>query len=234
MHEMQVAVRNTTDTPVHFADVQLVTPSFKTLPPKKTDATFKRTERTDLPIPYGAANCSPQGLPEVRPATVVAHVRTGSEQPRKVVFQVPHPDPLLARLLRDECSEFLIKQAATIEFGPEWKLSGKAMRGNLIVTRRGAGTVTLNDIGGTTHYIATPDRKPLGVLEAAAQRLETPIELTPGRCDPHAFAEAKKAFLFPLRASIDGGEERVVIVVPPKPLQDRLLAYALEACGLGG
>ncbi|MEV4171486.1 hypothetical protein [Nonomuraea sp. NPDC049709] len=229
-----MAVRNTSETPVYFADVQLVTPSFKTLPARRAGAVIGKTERTDLPIPYGAANCSPQGLPEVQPATVVAHVRTGSEQPRKVVFEVPHPDPLLARLLRDECSEFLIKQAATIEFGPDWRESGKVMRGDLVVTRRGQGTVTLNDIGGTTHYIATAKSKPLGVLEAGSQRLEVPVELTPGRCDPHAFAEAKKAFLFPVRAAIDGGEERVVIVTPPKPVQDRLIDYALRACGLGG
>ncbi|MFG1701945.1 hypothetical protein ACFLIM_02020 [Nonomuraea sp. M3C6] len=234
MHALEVAVRNTSATPVYFADVQLVTPSFKTLPAERTDAVIKKTERTDLQITYGAANCSPQGLPEVSPATVVAHVSTGSEQPRKVVFDVPHPDPLLAKLLRDECSEFLIKQAVSIEFGPEWKQSGKAMRGDLMITRRGAGKVSLNDMGGTTHYIVTPEHRPLGVLEADRQRLQVPIALTPGRCDPHAFAEAKKAFLFPVRASIDGGQERVVIVVPPKPLQDRLIAYALKACGLGG
>jgi hypothetical protein len=88
-------------------------------------------------------------------------------------------------------------------------------------------------MNGTTHFIVTPAHRPLGTLEAAQQRLEVPIELTPGRCDPHAFAEAKKAFLFPVRATIDGGQERVVIVVPPKPLQDRLIAYALKTCGLG-
>jgi hypothetical protein len=234
VHALQVAVRNTSDTPVYFADLQLVTPSFQTLPAKKADATIKKTERTDLPIPFGPANCSPQGLPELRPATVVAHVSTGSGSLREVVFDVPHPDPLLTRLLRDECSEFLIKQAASIEFGPEWKQSGKAMRGELVVTRRGAGAVTLNDMNGTTHFIVTPEHRPLGVLKAAEKGLRAPIALTPGRCDPHAFAEAKKAFQFPVRASIDGGEERVVIVVPPKPLQDRLIAYALKACGLGG
>ncbi|WP_052424209.1 hypothetical protein [Nonomuraea candida] len=203
------------------------------MPPQRADAVIGKTERTDLPIPYGAANCLPQGLPEVGPATVVAHVGGGSAPPRKVVFRVPHPDPLLARLLRDECSEFLIKQAAGIEFGPEWKESGKVMRGNLVVTRRGPGTVTLNEMGGTTHYIVTAGGRPLGTLAAGAQRLEVPVELTPGRCDPHAFAEAKKAFLFPVRAAIDGGEERVVIVTPPQPLQHRLIAYAMRACGLG-
>ncbi|HEX4812464.1 MAG TPA: hypothetical protein VFV66_06890 [Nonomuraea sp.] len=233
VHRMQVAVRNATDTPVHFADVQLVTPSFRTLPPERADATIKRTERTDLPIPYGAATCSPGGLPEVRPATVVANVRVGAEPPRRVVFPVPHPDPLLARLLRDECSEFLIKQAVSIEFGPDWNVGGKAMKGKLVITRRGPGAVTVRNVGGTTHYIVTAERTPLAVLDAATQRLEAPVAITPGRCDPHAFAEAKKAFLFPVRAGIDGGEERVVIVTPPEPLRDRLLAYALEACGLG-
>jgi hypothetical protein len=232
VHALEVAVRNTTETPVYFADVQLVTPSFKTLPARRSDAVIKKTPRTDLPITYGAANCSPQGLPEVRPATVVAHLRTGSEPLRKVVFDVPHPDPLLARLLRDECSEFLIKQAVNIEFGPEWTESGKVMRGDMIVTRRGPGAVSINDMGGTTHYIVTVKSRPMALLGPGAQRLELPVELTPGRCDPHAFAEAKKAFLFPVRAAIDGGQERVVIVTPPKPLQDRLITYAMRACGL--
>ncbi|MEO3803987.1 hypothetical protein [Nonomuraea sp. B1E8] len=232
-HRLQVAVRNTRDTPVYFADVQLVTPSFRTVPASQAGAAIGRTERTDLPIPYGAANCPPGGLPQVRPATVVAHLRTGSEPLRKVAFELPHPDPLLARLLRDECSEFLIKQAVNITFGPEWTESGTVMRGDLVVTRRGAGAVTLASMGGTTHYNVAYDGRRLGLLRATEQRLEVPIELTPARCDGHAFGEAKKAFQFPVRAGIDGGEERVVVVAPPKPLQDRLIGYAFRACGFG-
>ncbi|MCK2220931.1 hypothetical protein MF672_045070 [Actinomadura sp. ATCC 31491] len=234
VHRLQIAVRNATDTPVHFADVRLVTASFRTLPPQKVDTTLGRTERTDLPTPYGAANCLPRGLPQVRPATVVAHLSTGGGPPREVVFRVPHPDPLLARLLRDECSEYLVKQAADIAFGPEWTESDGAMRGELVLTRRGQGRVTLTDVGGTTHYNVTPGHRPLGTLEPGAQRLEVRVALTPGRCDPHAFAEAKKAFLFPVRASLDGGEARVVIVVPPRPLQERLIWWAEKVCGLGG
>ncbi|MFG1680229.1 hypothetical protein ACGFNP_08640 [Nonomuraea sp. NPDC049269] len=236
VHAIEVAVRNATDTPVYFADVQLVTPSFQTLPPKRADALLKRTPRTDLQIPYGAAKCSPKGLPALQPATVVAHLRTGSDPLRRVVFKVPHPDPLLTRLLRDECSAFLIKEAADIEFGADWTQVGKVMRGSLVLTRHGTGVVAVQDVGGTTHYIATPVKKskPLATLDAGAQRAEVALQLTPGRCDPHAFAEGKKAFLFPVRATIDGGDERVVIVVPPKPLQERLTAYALKTCGLGG
>ncbi len=236
VHALQIAVRNTTTTPVYFADVQLVTASFKTLPPQSADATIRRTERTDLPITYGEANCSPSGLPQAQPATVVARVRTGDGPLRKVVFPVPHPDPLLSRLLRDECSAFLVKQAATLSFGPDWKQDGEVMRGSLVLTRRGTGAVSVASVEGTTHYMVTPGvkRRPLVTLEAGEQRAEAPIALSPGRCDPHAFAEAKKAFLFPVRASVDGGEERVVIVEPPKPLQERLIDYALRICGLGG
>lgn len=237
IHTLQVAVRNTSETPVYVADVRLVTPSFATLPAHKTDTTIKRTERTDLRIPYGKAVCQSQGLPAVRPATVVAHLRAGSErEPRRVVFTVPHPDPLLARLLRDECSEHLIEQAADISWGPVWERDGQAMRGILTLTRRGSGSVAVHSIDGTTHYIATPagNGSPLVELAATERTARAPIELTPGRCDPHAFAEAKKAFQFPVRASVDGGEERVVIVAPPKPVQDRLIHYALEVCGLGG
>ncbi|MFG1944475.1 hypothetical protein [Nonomuraea sp. NPDC048826] len=188
-----------------------------------------------MPAPFGKAVCLPDRLPEVQPATVVAHVRVGDEQsPRKVVFPVTHPDPLLTRLLRDECSEHLIKQAADIGFGPEWKRVGDAMHGTLVLTRRGKGAVTVHRIDGTTHYIAAPvtPGEPLAELAADAQNAEVPIQLTPGRCDPHAFAEAKKAFLFPVRAGVDGGEQRVVIVVPPKDVQDRLIHYALDVCGL--
>ncbi|MEV0592254.1 hypothetical protein [Nonomuraea cavernae] len=237
VHRLQVAVRNATDTPVHFSDLQLVTPDFATLPPEPTDATIKRTERTDLPIPFGAAVCSPDGLPGAsRPATVVAHLRTGSEPSRKVVFALPASDPLLSRLLRDECSEFLIKQAADISFGPTWTRDGKKTRATLVLSRRGTGAVTVNSIDGTSHYIIAPERerRPLITLDANAQRAETPVVITPGRCDPHAFAEAKKAFLFPVRATVDGGEERVIIVQPPKPQQDRLIHFALEVCGLDG
>ncbi|MGI5270871.1 hypothetical protein ACQEUU_17080 [Nonomuraea sp. CA-218870] len=194
-----------------------------------------KSERTDLPIPYGGARCLPDRLPEAQQATVVAHVRVGAEQnPRKVVFPVPHPDPLLARLLRDECSEHLIKQAADISFGPGWKRVGDAMHTTLTLTRRGKGAVTVHRIDGTTHYIAGPvdEGTPIAQLDATARSAQAAVQLTPGRCDPHAFAEAKKAFLFPVRASVDGGAERVVIVVPPEDVQHRLIEYALDVCGL--
>jgi hypothetical protein len=233
-HTIEVAVRNTGTTPVYFSDVQLVTPSFKTLPAEKSDALIRHTDRTDLRIPYGTANCSPTSLPTLRPATVVAHLRTGSEALRRVVFKVPHPDPLLTTLLRDECSSFLITEAAGISFGTDWKIDGKVMRGSIVLTRKGAGTVTVREMDGTTHYNVTPARAhpPLVTLEAGRQQAEAAVSLTPAGCSAHVFAEAKKAFLFPVRANVDGGQERVVIVVPPKPLQDRLLSYALHTCGL--
>ncbi|WP_143590185.1 hypothetical protein [Thermoactinospora rubra] len=235
-HRLQVAVRNTGDTPVYFSDLQLVTESFTTLPPQKTEAVIPRTNRTDLPIPYGQANCDPAGVPPLKPATVVAHLRVGDEPLRQVAFPLPHPDPLLTRLLRDECSAFLIKQAADIAFAPQWREQGKQLHGTLTVTRRSGTTpLTLQSIDGTTHYIINPAsgrRRPMATLDGTAKSLEIPVVVTPGRCDPHAFAEAKKAHLFPVRASLGQDQERVVIVSPDQQAQRLMVDYARRTCGL--
>lgn len=231
---IQLAVRISADAPVYFADVQLVTPSFATLAPEKADVTLRKTKRTDIPLHFGKADCPSSGPPEVRPATVVARLRAGEEPLRRVVFEIPHPDPLLARLLREECAEHAVRQAAHIAFGPEWTRTGDAMRATLTLTRRGRGTVTVHGIDRTSHYIAAPATggEPLIVLDAAAGSARAAVEITPGRCDPHAFAEAKKAFLFPVQVSVDGGEQHVVTVTPPGDVQHRLTRYALDVCGL--
>lgn len=237
LHALEISVRNTTDTPVYFADVQLVTESFKTLPPAKIDTTFHRTEQTDLRVPYGEAQCDPRAVPPVRPATVRATLRAGAEPLRKVVFTVPHPDPLLTRLLTAECSAFLVKAAVDFAWGTEWKRSGDVLRGTVTLTRKPGSTreVTLRMIDGTTHYTVRPVRRgePWAVLEPAQERAEVAVEINPSRCDGHAFAEAKKANRFPFRASLDGEEERVVVVVPPKEIQVRFNLHAVKVCGIG-
>lgn len=237
LHALEISVRNATDTPVYFADVQLATASFKTLPPARIDTTFPRTEQTDLRVPYGEAQCDPRAVPPVQPATVTANVRTGDGPLRKVVFAVPHPDPLLTRLLHAECSAYLIKAAATFSWGTSWKRAGDFLRGEVTLTRPPGSTrkVTLRVIDATTHYTVrrVSGGEPWAVLEPSQQSVSVPVEINPSRCDGHAFAEAKKANLFPFRASLDQDEERVVIVVPPKEVQVAFNLYAVKACGVG-
>lgn len=234
-HTLQVAVRNQSSAQVHFADVQLITDSFRTLPPQRVDSTLARTPRTDFEIAYGRARCRPDGLPEVARATVVAHVRVGDEPMREVRFPIRHPDPLLAELLQTECTAHLIRRSADIGFGDRWRRSGGAMLGELVVHRTGGGkVVTVQEIGNTTHFRVRQSRPatPAGVLTAGQAELRLPVRVTPSRCDPHAFADAKQGFLFPVWVALDDAEPQYMRFTPPKPLQKRMLDFAREACGL--
>jgi hypothetical protein len=241
-HHLEVSVRNTSDTPVHFARVQLVTESFRTLPPHPVNTTLRRTPRTDLRIPYGEAICPPDAIPPVRPAAVVADLRVGDGPERTVRFALPHPDPLLARLVREECGAHLLRRKVAVSFGASWtprRVDGKeVMVGTLDLARStGDERIEIIEIGETTHFTLRPAEgaaRPVAVLPPGTQRLELPVELRPSRCDPHAFAEAKKAFLFPVRASIGGADPLWLIASPPKEAQTMLTDYARRACGLPG
>ncbi|MBG0829595.1 hypothetical protein HS041_17655 [Planomonospora sp. ID67723] len=241
-HRLQATVRNQGPHTVRFTAVRLESGSFEPLPPAAFDHTIGRTPRTDLPMPYGRARCNPTTVPEPQPSAVIARISLGDQPPHDVRFPLPHPDPLLSRLLRAECEAHIIRQTADFAFGDEWTHheGGEllALRGTLHVTRRGGTSpVTIQDVGGTTHYTVDPrpgKRRPIATLEGNAAELAIPVEITPGRCDAHAFAEAKKAYLFPVWVSIAGGETRSLIVTPPKKTQDAMLAYARKACGVPG
>ncbi|WP_182904746.1 hypothetical protein [Microbispora sp. H13382] len=237
-HALEVSVRNDTGTPVRFRDVQLVTGSFATLPPTRVDTTLGRTPRTDLRIPYGEARCDPATIPPVRPATVVAHIQVADGPPRKVEFPVRHPDPTLDGLVKAECGAYILRRSVDVTFGDAWTRAGRALHGDLVVTRKGGSEpITIDDLGATTHYTLFPrsgKRRPVAVLTADATRLEIPVEVTPMRCDWHAFAEAKKAYLFPVYGIVGGGERRYLIATPPAQVQRTFLSYAQDVCGVGG
>ncbi|MGH3519279.1 MAG: hypothetical protein ACRDQ7_18050 [Haloechinothrix sp.] len=234
-HALQVAVRNESATPVHFADVQLITDSFEVLPPETIGSTLASTPRTDLRIPYGRARCTPDRVPEMRPATVVAHLRVGDGDLREVRFDLPHPEPLLSKLLVAECGAFLITQVADFGFGAEWVRAGDALRGTVRVSRRGGGErVTVHELGDTTNYTLRPLRagEPVAVLSGGADRLDIPVQVRAARCDPHAFAEAKKGFVFPVWASVGAGETRHLTFTPPQATRSTFNNFARDVCGL--
>ncbi|GAA4556196.1 hypothetical protein [Planotetraspora kaengkrachanensis] len=235
-HVLEVSVRNDTTTPVRFQDVQLVTASFAKLPPERVDTTLARTPRTDIRIPYGEARCDPARIPAVRPATVVAHLQVGNGPLQKVIFSVPHPDATLTGLLNAECGAFILRESADVTFGDTWTRKGKVLSGVLTVTRKhGDEPVAIDDLGGTTHFNIRPvsgERHPVVVLEPGTRSLEIPVEVTPARCDPHAFAEAKKAYLFPVWGTVGSGETYWLISTPSTQTQATMLSYAQETCGL--
>lgn len=235
MHQLEIAVHNDSPNPVYVADVQLVTDSFEVLLPKRVGRELQPLPRIDLRIPYGKARCRQDRVPKVSPASVIAHLRAGDEDLREVRFELPHPDALLAKLLRAECEEYLVRQTADFRFAGGWKQSDGWLLGTLVVSRRGSGRpVTVHAIGGSTHYFVRPERQrePVTVLTEAESEQEIPIRIRPSRCDPHAFADAKKAFIFAVWASVGDGEKLYVSFTPPKRTRQLLLDFAVEECDL--
>jgi hypothetical protein len=237
-HELEVAVRNDTTTPVYFADVRLVTESFRTLPPTWVNVTLARTPRTDLKIPYGVAVCGPVRVPDMRPATVIAHIRVGDEPLHEVRFALPHPDQLLGHLLATECGSFILSQKVNISFGDSWTTvrgdGTEKLRGTLSVTRMtGDEDISIDELGSTTNFNLRPSpdgHRPVATLPAGERQVVVPVVVTPARCDEHAFAEAKKGFLFPIYAT--AGERHYVIVEPSAAGKATFVAYAKKVCGL--
>ncbi|MCT9930581.1 hypothetical protein N5079_10175 [Planotetraspora sp. A-T 1434] len=234
-HAIEISVRNDTSTPVRFHDVQLVTDSFVTLPPAQVETTLGKTPRTDFQVTYGEARCDPAKVPSVKPATVAAHLQVGNEPLHEVRFVIPHPDPLLAQLVTAECGAFILRQSVDVTFGASWAHVGKTLHGVLMVTRKGGNEpITVDDLGNTTHFDVKPlsgRHRPVIVLAPGSRSVEIPVEVTPARCDMHAFAEAKKAYLFPVWATVGGGKMYWLISTPSKQTQATFLSYAETACG---
>ncbi|MFI6531428.1 hypothetical protein ACIBHY_03205 [Nonomuraea sp. NPDC050547] len=234
-HMLSVVMANAGSTPVWVSDVRVSGPSFQETGFSRMDTAVKSVP-VALRIAYGAAKCAPGAVPELRPARVIAHVKAGDEPSREVSWALPHPDPLLAKLFREECEQFLVQQAVSVGFGPAWTEKDKVLQGSVIVTRRNSNEdVTVTELSGNVHYELNSREM---TLKAGMARLEIPVRITPGRCDPHSFAEAKIAMLFNARVALGTGEPRFLVFrsdtvqTPSMRLDQLILGYARKTCGL--
>ncbi|MBO3745363.1 hypothetical protein J5X84_04725 [Streptosporangiaceae bacterium NEAU-GS5] len=239
-HTVEVSVTSTSATPILFQDVQVVTASFRTIPPARVDTTLSRTPRTDLRIPYGEARCDPDKIPAPTPVTVVAHVQVGGGALREVKFAAAGAtSATLQRMIEAECGGFILRQAADVTFDSSWRQEGGkggVLYGSLTVTRKkGDEPFTVDELGNTTHFSLLPHsgkHHPVAVLAADQATLQIPVEVRPARCDPHAFGEAKKAYIFPVWGRIGDGKLFWMIITPDAQLKAAFLAYAEKACGI--
>jgi hypothetical protein len=234
-HILTVLVANAGTAPVWIADVRLETPSFAATGFARMD-TYVKKAPVGLRIPYGAARCAASGVPAMAPARVVARIRAADGPQREVGWALPHPDPLLARLFREECEAYVVGQAAEVAFGTEWVKKGRALHGSVVVTRRsGDQRISVTDLYGNVHHRLEARA---AVLEPGARRLEIPVRVSPDRCDPHSFAEAKIAMLFNARVALGDAPPRHLVFRSDRVrtqegrLDEVLLEHARRICGI--
>lgn len=209
--QLAIALHNNGDVPVHVSRVEPVLPSFDGEAPVDTDALLPVGGlRVDVPVSYGTGVC---------PATTAAasHIvvdarAEGSTVVERLTLPLPHPNPLLDRLIRADCATQRIQQSVTLSFGP-WTDAGAAgLRGSLVVGRN-TGTIQVLELDGNVMYaLAVPSRTPLATVDAAAPSASVPVTASPARCDAHALAEIKKPFEFLATVTLDGGDKLVTAV----------------------
>ncbi len=205
--QLAIALHNDGDTPVRVSRVEPVLPSFDGETPADTDAVLPVGGlRVDVPVLFGTGGCTPT---RAAPSQVIVTARPeGAADWQRVALDLPHPAPLLDKLLALDCATERIEQSVTLSFGPWQDLGAGGVRGSLVVERTAAATgpVTVTELDGNVLYrLAFPD----GIrreVTAANPRAQAPLVVTPLRCDAHAFAEVKKPFEFPVHVALGDGE----------------------------
>ncbi|SDR11720.1 hypothetical protein [Thermostaphylospora chromogena] len=233
---LSIAVTNPGPTTPHIHRLQLVAPPLETLAPTTVDTTIPLTPRIDLRVPYGPARCDGRTIPRARPAHAVAWIRhNGTTTP--VRLPLPHPDPLLQRIVTGQCGQAIVSAAADVAFASRWTSTTRdghpALHGHIRIRRKRPGpTVTLHDIRGSVILQLRPrvTGTPVATLRPQDDRLRIPVRIIATRCDAHALAESKKTFVLPYWVSIDGGRPHYLEFTVSPALRTRLQSLIARTC----
>ena len=210
---LAVALHNEGGVPVQVNRVEPVLPGFEGEAAVDTDAVLPVGGlRVDVPVPFGEGGCGTASAPS---QVIVSARPEGASAWQRVTLDLPHPNPLLDKLLATDGAAQRIAESVTLSFGPWQDLGPRGVRGSLEVERTAAatGAVTIEELDGNVLYRLAFDRKPpLATVDATTGRARVPLTVTPLRCDLHAFAEVKKPFEFPVHIALDAGEPLVSTV----------------------
>ncbi|GII90398.1 hypothetical protein [Sinosporangium siamense] len=236
---LAIGVRNGGPGTVHIERLQLDSPSLTLLPPHPVDAEVTPTPRVDLRMPYGEARCAGDTIPEARPSRVIAWVRSpaGAAEARRIELPLPHPNPLLQRLVKLDCGAGIARRAVDVRLAPPFRRGRtggrEAVWATVVVERRAAaGELTLQDLSGSVLFQLKPLKgmpPPLAVLPASRARVEIPVRFLMTNCDAHALTESKKSFVFPYWVKVDGREAIYMTLTVPEEAR-RALDELIAAC----
>ncbi len=187
-----------------------------------------------VPVPLGAAVCPAVG------AEASAVLELASDAGETATVTVPLPTDVLAGINADECAVREVTDVAAPAWGRADASAGASVDTTLTLTRGagegggGAGdlAIELVEMKGSVIFDVEPRAGaalPL-VLASGQNEAVLPVTITATRCEPHAFAESKKTFVFAVWISVGGDEPAYVEVRPDQALKDALQS-AFDACG---
>lgn len=226
LSSIRVQVLNDGSKPVDVRELVLHVPPFPDAA-SEVDAVIPPGRRIDFRVVYGEPSCA-GSMPTPAAATAEA-VADG----RAVDIAVDDSQNVLRRLLTLFCDRQRLGEVVTVSLGERWtrEPAGDALLGTIELRRIGRDVdVTVQNLSGSVVFRLQPVHagEPIAVLSAAQDVLSIPIRATALRCDPHALAEGKKNYVFPVWLGLAGGPQEVKLElradVAMRPMFDSLCA----------
>jgi len=246
-HTLQLEVTNRSTARVLVSDLRLSWPGLVDAGPGPRTERLTPGQTLDLPVPLGDAVCSdPPRLDEPLPAAPAVALATATADDgtvRRLRIPVTDTRHVLADVHLPDCRRQSVRYIATLSVDGEWTDTvdpqGRAALAGMVRLHRNHTTtpVAVTALNGSVLFavgpVERPPSGPLLTLAGDATDAALPVRLgTTTRCDGHAFAESKQAYLWPVELLVGGTDTVVVDLVPDESVRPQLIAMLREACGV--
>jgi hypothetical protein len=199
--QFQVRVTNTGTEPFTVTSAQLDSPGFALMPARQETAQFAPRRVIDLPVDYGAVKCSGQPEPAVAQLTVVRP--DGAEE----ALRVPLAGRTVRELYDSDCAVEAVLAVVDVAVVDLAEADGTMTADVVLIRRRDGDDVVVSDLLASVVLQAVPQVELPARLGARERELRLPVVFDAERCDPHALAEVKQPFVFPLIITVGDGDD---------------------------
>lgn len=204
--QVQVRITDTGDEPFTVTSVALDSPGFEPVPPRVHTTAFTPGQVIDLPTKFGDPVCDVQAEPAAAKLTVVRPDGTSED------LRVPLSAEILTRIHTEECAVLALEEVVTVDV-VDLSQTPDSVTGSLRLTRHsGEDPVMVVRVGRSVIIDVTGPELP-AEMAGDEDEFTTPVEFTSATCDPHALAETKKPYVFPLEVQA-GDEDSVILDLP--------------------
>jgi hypothetical protein len=222
--QVQVRITNTGPAAFSVSSVQLDTPGFAAVPARSVAATYAPGQTIDLPTPFGTVDCA-VGVDPVAARVLVARPDGATEE-----LRVPLTGDTMAQVHDAECAveDVLAVVGIAVE---DLADAGPTLAGVVVLTRRaGDDPVEVTRLGGSVVLQPVLDDDLPVTLAPDEDQLRLPVAFDAARCDPHALAETKKPFVFPLAVTVGDGDSVPVDLPLDDAQKAQLQAFLDRVC----
>ncbi|MDN4477914.1 hypothetical protein QQX10_06540 [Demequina sp. SYSU T00039] len=225
---VEVRVSSTSEGEVRVTAATLQSGYFADVPATEREVRVWEGHEARIRVALGEPVC-PAGVgaaDDARVALSVAVEGTGVAQ------EVAVPTDVLAAINAAECTAHEAIAVAAPALGAPGEAVGGTLATTLVLERAQRDVpVTVTAIAGSVIFAVDTEQGALPATLAADQgRLEVPVSIRVARCEPHAFAESKKTFLFKTWLEAGEADEAYVELYAEGDLRDALQAL-VDACG---